>query len=76
MSNYNDIDFAKVKGYNKLSDQAKVLFVETYRTHNSGQGLEYKEDWEPIKVKEHLSYLEVHFKNGEWLHYYINGTWG
>ncbi len=74
--NYIQIDFEKVKGFNKLSDQARDLFRSVYVRHNSGQGMDYKEDWTPKKVKEHGGHLEVHFNNGEWLHYYPNGTWG
>lgn len=73
--NYIEIDFEKVKGYGKLSDPAKELFERIYKKHNSGHGLDYKKDWIPVKVKEHKTYLKVHFKNGEWLHYSPNGTW-
>lgn len=73
--NYLEIDFEKVKGFSKLSDPAKELFISTYKTHNSGQGTDYKEDWKPVKVKEHKTHLEVHFKNKQWLHYMPNGTW-
>lgn len=74
--NYIKIDFSKVKGYNQMSEKAKKHFERVYKAHNSIVGNEYKEDWEPIKVKEHENFIEVHFKNGEWLHYYSNGTWG
>lgn len=71
-----EIDFEKVNGFMKLSEPAKKLLKSVYVKHNSGQGTEYKEGWTPKKVKEHKSYIEVYFNNGEWLHYYINGTWG
>ena len=74
--NYLEIDFNKVEGYSKLSDPAKELLQKTYKVHNSGQGTDYKEDWRPVRVLEHSKYLKVVFKNGEWLHYYPNGTWG
>ena len=74
--NYLKIDFAKVKGYNKMSEAAKKHFERVYKEHNSIVGNYYKEDYRPIKVKEHKNWIEVHFKNGDWLHYYINGTWG
>lgn len=74
--NYIEIDFGKITGFNKLSEPAKDLFINTYKRHNSGQGTDYKEDWKPNKVKEHKTHLQVHFMNGEWLHYYPNGTWG
>ncbi|MEY8416343.1 hypothetical protein AAK964_08575 [Tissierella praeacuta] len=74
--NYIEIDFNKVKGYNKLSEGAKKFFEMMYKKHNSVHGLDYKKNWLPSKVKEHKTYIEVHFNNGEWLHYYSNGTWG
>lgn len=74
--NYIEIDFSKVKGYNKLSDKSKRLFEEIYKRHNSVVGNYYKEDYQPIRVKEYKNFIEVHFKNGDWLHYYNNGTWG
>lgn len=73
--NYIEIDFSKVKGYNQMSEAAKKHFERVYKAHNSIVGDEYKEDWKPIKVKEHENFIEVHFKNGDWLHYYSNGTW-
>ena len=73
--NYIKIDFSKVKGYQNLSEPAKALFRRSYKVHNSVHGMDYKEDWIPKKVKEHKTYLEVHFKNGQWLHYLPNGTW-
>ena len=75
MSYYLEIDFNKVKGFLKLSDPAKEIFKRVYRLHNAQQGSEYKELWQPVRVKEHRSYLEVHFKNGKWMHYLPNGTW-
>lgn len=73
--NYMEIEFTKVKGYEKLSQAAKNLFERVYKQHNSCQGLDYKKNWIPVKVKEHKHYLEVHFKNKEWLHYLPNGEW-
>lgn len=49
--NYIEIDFNKVKGFSKLTPEQQQLFIITYKRHNSGQGLEYKEDYEPILVK-------------------------
>ena len=73
--NYVEIDFAKVKGYTKLSEQAKQIFERVYKTHNACHGLDYKKEWIPVSVKEHKTYLEVHFQNGGWLHYLPNGAW-
>ena len=46
-----------------------------YKIHNSSIGLDYKEDYTPVKVEENNEQLEVHFKNGVWLHYMPDGTW-
>lgn len=71
---YVEIDFNKVKGFDKLSDRAKELFQILYKKHNAAQGLDYKIRWIPKSVKEHKTHLEVHF-TGEWLHYMPNGEW-
>lgn len=74
--NYREIDFAKVKGFNSLPNEAKELFKRTYKLHNSIQGTDYKEEYEPVKVSLAGDKLKVVFKNKVWLHYYPNGTWG
>ena len=73
---YIEIDFYKIEGYGVLSLNAQKMFKYMYEKHNSGQGNEFKKDWIPVKVIEHKTYLEVHFKNKQWLHFYIDGTWG
>lgn len=73
--NYLKIDYGEVKGYETLSENGKELFKSVYQVHNAGQGNDYKSEWIPVKVKEHRTHIEVHFKNGEWLHYLPNGTW-
>ena len=74
--NYIEIDFNDVEGYKELSEDSKVYFKEVYRLHNSAQGIDYKQDWVPVKVTEDKACLKVVFKNNEWLHYFKNGTWG
>lgn len=79
--NYIEIDFNKVKGFNKLTPEQQELFKSTYRVHNSVHGLDYKEEWVPVSVKwivenpTRYSYLKVVFRNGDWLHYTQSGTW-
>ncbi|MCT4544549.1 MAG: hypothetical protein N4A63_13475 [Vallitalea sp.] len=68
MSNYIDIDFTKIKGYNKLGSNARKLFENTYKKHNGGT--EEKEKWLPTKVCMGSNCLKVTFVNGEWLHYH------
>lgn len=77
--NYIEIDFTLVKGYKKLSDNAKAVFQRVYKSHNNAQGIEHKNKWLPQSVKEYASplgaHLIVHFANGEWLHYAPTGHW-
>lgn len=72
---YVEINFDKVKGFDKLSDNAKALFKWLYKKHNAAQGLDYKIRWIPKSVKEHKTHLEVRFKDTDWLHYMPDGTW-
>lgn len=72
---YLEIDFTSVKGYSKLSEPAKEIFKQVYKLHNKSQGIDYKKDYIPRSVKEHKEYLEVHFVNGQWLHYLPSGAW-
>ena len=75
MNYYLEIDFTKVKGFDKLNHEQQELFIETYKLHNSIQGHEYKEDYIPVSVKSEKDYLKVVFQNGEWLHYTQKGDW-
>lgn len=81
MMNYIEIDFSKVKGFNKLTPEQQELFIETYKLHNSIQGHEYKEDYIPVSVKwveensNRKSYFKVVFKNGIWLRYTQKKEW-
>jgi hypothetical protein len=73
--NYIKIDFNSIKGFQKLTEQQKKLFIKTYKENNNCFGLEEKEKWKPIKVQALNDDLIVHFKNGEWLHYTSRGDW-
>ncbi|OLS02911.1 hypothetical protein [Tissierella creatinophila] len=64
----------EIKGFKNLSNPAKRLFGYVYQKHQAG--VEDKEDWTAIKVKERKNCIEVTFRNGKWLNYYTNGTWG
>ena len=72
---YVEIEFNKIKGFNKLPDRAKKLFITIYKKHNGAQGIDYKIKWIPKKVIEHKDHLEVHFNNKDWLHWVPNGEW-
>lgn len=68
------MDYTNIKGYEKLSEGAKGVFNYVYRKHHNG--VEDKEDWTATEIKQRRTYLEVRFKNGKWLAYYPEGSWG
>ena len=73
---YLELEFEKIKGFNKLDEGLQSLFIQIYKRHNAGIGTDYKEDYKPIKVTKVENKIKVNFKSGEWLYYYQNGTWG
>lgn len=68
-----NMNYLDIKGYDKLSLKAKQIFDRVDRKHT--QCVENKAAWTPVRVKERETNIEVHFKNGKWLHYMPNGTW-
>lgn len=66
----------RVTGFNKLTEQQQQLLIRTNARHRAGVGTSYKDGWTPTNVSPLGRNLKVVFKNGEWLHYYTNGTWG
>jgi len=65
------IDFNAIKGYSAMSEDAKTLFRNVYKKHQSG----FKGYGQAVSVKE-KSRLKVNFENGDFVYYYPNGTWG
>lgn len=66
------IDVNKIKGFDRLSDKAKKLFLSTYKSHRKmtthyGQA---------IKVTEERKRLKIEFDRGDCFYYYPDGTWG
>ena len=68
----------KVKGFKKLTEQQQQFLERTNARHKAGVGTDYKDGWTPTSVKPIGAgkTLKVTFKNGDWLHYYSDGTWG
>lgn len=62
-----------LKGFAKLTKLQQSLFIRVHAKHMSALG--NKEGWQPTSVKWLKDHLKVTFKNKEWLHYTINGTW-
>ena len=65
-----------IKGYDKLTVDQQQLLINTNKRQKAGVGTDYKDDWTPTEVSVLGENLKVVFKNGEWLHYYQNGSWG
>lgn len=63
-----------------LSDGEYRLLLQVYANHNRCKGLEKRKDYtfsDIIKVKRNIeeNCLDVHYKNGDWWHYAVDGTW-
>lgn len=65
------MDLNSIKGFDKLSEAAKALFIRVYAKHRRS----IESVLIATKVVEHKKYLEVHFSDGSWLHYSPDGTW-
>ncbi|MEC1723916.1 hypothetical protein P9E34_04040 [Schinkia azotoformans] len=64
-----------------LSDDEYRLLMNVYASHNRAMGLEKRKDYtlsNIVKVKSNMKErcLEVYYKNGDWFHYFADGTWG
>ncbi len=63
-----------------LNDDEYNLLLDVYQKHNRSMGLEQRKDYtlsHIVKVERNLeeNCLNVHYENGDWLHYTPNGTW-
>lgn len=64
----------------KLSDFEYDCFMNTYRAHMRTMGNESRENYtidqiQKIKRNFNENCFEVYFKNGDWWHYTLNGSW-
>ena len=70
------MDYAKVKGFNDLTEKQKDLFIRTNKHHIGFVGLDYKKDKEPVAVwVDERNNVCAKLKDGDWYHYLENGTW-
>ncbi|CAM3305725.1 hypothetical protein FITA111629_15375 [Filibacter tadaridae] len=65
----------------KLSENEQKLFEQVYKRHVNAMGSEERKKYEReevTKVERDVpnKCLNVHFANGEWFRYYVDGTWG
>ena len=63
-----------------LSDNEYDLLMTVYANHNRSMGIEQRKDYtlsHIVKVVKNLKEqcLEVHYENGDWWHYSVDGTW-
>jgi len=64
-----------------LTDGEYKLLLNVYASHNRSMGLEERKKYtlsNIVKVKRNAKEkcLEVYYSNGDWFHYFTNGTWG
>ena len=63
-------------GIEKLSEEQKKLMFRTNELHTKCVGNDYKAGMVIIKVwLDENNTVCVKLRNGEWYHYYENGTW-
>jgi len=63
-----------------LTTAERKLFFSVYANHNRSMGLEKRANYTLADVLKIESYpeekcLHVHYKNGDWWHYSIDGNW-
>ncbi|MDQ0876788.1 D-alanyl-D-alanine dipeptidase [Paenibacillus sp. V4I3] len=68
----------KAKGYRNLTELQQNLFKRAYTMHSNAMGTEKQHKLDQLKeikwdMKERC--LKVYFKNGDWWHYCLDGTW-
>lgn len=62
--------------FNSLAEDDKELFLKIYNSHQAIHGIEAKEKWIATSVSKFSDCFIVTFRNDEWLHYYLDGSWG
>lgn len=64
-------------GIENLTEEQKELMYRVNNLHTKCVGTDYKEGMEVKKVWiDEKNTVCVRLKNGDWYHYYKNGTWG
>jgi len=63
-----------------LNDKEYSLLMNVYANHNRSMGLEERKKYtlsHIVKVARNVKEkcLEVHYENGDWWHYSVNGSW-
>lgn len=63
-----------------LTDSEYKLLLKVYAKHNSSMGLEKRKNFtlsDIVQVERNPEEkcINVYYKNGDWWHYSVNGTW-
>lgn len=67
-------------GFNLLTIEQQRLFESVFERHHTGMGAEMRKKYSRNNISkivwvEEEQCLHVHFVDGEWWHYDLNGTW-
>ncbi|KAB3535656.1 hypothetical protein F8154_05860 [Alkaliphilus pronyensis] len=67
----------KIQGLSKLTEEQKRHMFNVHKNHVACNGYERKMNMKIVKVWiDKNNTICVRLANGEWYHYYSNGTWG
>jgi hypothetical protein len=77
---FTDVKMEKMLGYDKLTDEQKVLFIKVHSRHLSSMGTAKRQAYsighlKKIKWDNIARCLKVYFKDGDWWHYDTKGCW-
>ena len=70
----------KLPAAKNLSDAEYRFLLKVFADHNRSMGIEERKHYsltDIVKVKKNFkeNCFEVYYSNGEWFHYFPNGTW-
>lgn len=70
------MDYTKVRGFDKLTEDQKELFINTSKKHIDWVGLDYKEDKEPVIVWiNENDIICTRLKDGKGYYYLMGESW-
>lgn len=73
MKHTQQLDYEKIKGFSKLNPTEQESFKNLHQRHMNALERDHI-SWTPVKVIKRVNRFEVHFINGDWLHYWADGT--
>lgn len=67
----------KIEGFESLSPDQQTHLLEVHRDHVAANGTDRKPGMQIEKTwLDERGTVCARLKNGEWYHYYADGTWG